>query len=356
MQNLHLDRKAIELDPDYQREGEIWDIERRRLLIDSILNGLDLPKFYMHEHWGSGGWDPQGPKYTVIDGKQRLEAMWSFMEDRLRTSKEAEYISDPKRVIADLTYSELTRRHPDLKARFDSYHLDVVTVRTDDTEIIEEMFCRLNDAAPANAAEKRNAKPGPGPRAIRKISEHPFFTETVPFSDKRYRHRDLAAKWLLIEQASERAEADGRRFVNTKKKDLDRLVGDLHKSKNGSAETARLSERAEKTLDNMNKTFESKDRLLKNIGMAILYYYQFSGETDARKEKRPAVATTRDILARFEAARVENRKVAKEGEASDRELEDFEKHSQTPNDAYALETRHGILNRWIAKERRKRRL
>lgn len=39
---------AIEKDPNYQRRGDIWTVEKRQLLIDSILNDYDLPKLYFH--------------------------------------------------------------------------------------------------------------------------------------------------------------------------------------------------------------------------------------------------------------------------------------------------------------------
>ncbi|MES2725776.1 MAG: DUF262 domain-containing protein, partial [Bacteroidota bacterium] len=45
---INYERKYINLSPDYQRNGELWNLEKRQLLIDSILNDYDIPKIYFH--------------------------------------------------------------------------------------------------------------------------------------------------------------------------------------------------------------------------------------------------------------------------------------------------------------------
>ena len=62
----------IELQPDFQRSDEAWDIVRKSRLIESILLGLPLPAFYFSE-------DPLTNKRVVIDGLQRLTAIKDFV-------------------------------------------------------------------------------------------------------------------------------------------------------------------------------------------------------------------------------------------------------------------------------------
>jgi hypothetical protein len=45
---LIFEQNVIKIDPDYQRNGDVWSIEKRQLLIDSILNDYDIPKLYFH--------------------------------------------------------------------------------------------------------------------------------------------------------------------------------------------------------------------------------------------------------------------------------------------------------------------
>jgi len=42
-------RESIWFDPPYQRMSDVRPMDKRQLLIDSILNGDDVPKLYFHE-------------------------------------------------------------------------------------------------------------------------------------------------------------------------------------------------------------------------------------------------------------------------------------------------------------------
>jgi len=190
-------KDRIKMDPDYQRQGEIWNRDKRRLLIDTMINGFDVPKLYLHKFSPPIVEGGSTFEYAMIDGKQRAEAIFSFVENRYSLEADFKYLADEDIDLGGLTYRELATEYPDIKQDFDSFALDVVTIETDDTEIIEDLFSRLNEAMPLNAPEKRNAKPGPLPKAIRDISSHKFFKEKLPFTNSRYRHFDIAAKMML---------------------------------------------------------------------------------------------------------------------------------------------------------------
>src|SRR5262245_28376244 len=66
-------RDKIEM-PDFQRE-EVWSDFKKQLLIDSILHGWHLPKFYFTKN--SDG------TFECVDGQQRLNAIFEFFEDKL---------------------------------------------------------------------------------------------------------------------------------------------------------------------------------------------------------------------------------------------------------------------------------
>src|SRR2546428_13721552 len=69
---LHKERAQISF-PEYQRQPNLWSTEKNSLLIDSILQDIDIPKLYFN-HTGDGG-------YEVVDGQQRLWALWEFLDD-----------------------------------------------------------------------------------------------------------------------------------------------------------------------------------------------------------------------------------------------------------------------------------
>src|SRR6266487_1264767 len=104
----YLDRDKVFMNPVYQREANIWSIEKKQLLIDSIINHFDIPKLYFHEYLEPKLIEGKKRKYAVIDGKQRLLAIWEFIDNAFSLSDKFEYLPDPKVNLSGLTYRELT--------------------------------------------------------------------------------------------------------------------------------------------------------------------------------------------------------------------------------------------------------
>jgi hypothetical protein len=331
---LYLQKDEIWLEPPYQRMGEVWNVGKKQLLIDSLLNEFDIPKLYFHDFYPAESVTGHDYRYAIIDGKQRLNAVWGFIEGEFALGA-IELLNQPNVDIKGMTYGELGETHPRIKAQFDATLLPVVTVITQDTELIEEMFSRLNEAVPLNAAEQRNAFGGPIPPVVREVSKHPFMEEIVPFSNNRYRHFDLVCKFLLLE------EADG--LTDLKKEYLDEFVKNFRDRDAGEAKY--LQGEVEETFDVMREVFVKKDELLQTIGMFTLHYLIYgglSGEPWARD-------VPRRLLKEFEDARLENRVIAQDGVGkASYDLLEFDRFAQSPNDRVALEFRLGVLLEWLA--------
>lgn len=146
--NLFRIRDRIDMEPEYQREGDVWTSGKRKLLIDTIINGFDVPKIYMHKFAEPIEKNGKSYEYAVIDGKQRLSAIWDFIQGKFDLDEDFAYIKDETVKASNFTYSDLSRNYPDIKADFDAYHIAVVTIETKDIELIEDMFSRLNEAMP----------------------------------------------------------------------------------------------------------------------------------------------------------------------------------------------------------------
>lgn len=76
-------RERIDTNPDYQRPA-VWTQAQKQLLVDTILRNYDIPKFY----WRRTGRRPD--KYDVVDGQQRLRAMWAFTSCDFALPRDAE--------------------------------------------------------------------------------------------------------------------------------------------------------------------------------------------------------------------------------------------------------------------------
>jgi hypothetical protein len=334
IQYLYAMREMIWLDPPYQRMSDIWPRDKRQLLVDSVINGYDIPKLYFHELVPARQVGNTFQKYAIIDGKQRLETLWGFMDGNFALADDFEYLHDENVEISGLTYREIGDKYPMIKSRFDATSLIVVAVRTDDTELIDDMFSRLNEAVPLNAPEKRNAFGGPLPGKITELSSHRFFRDKLAFSNRRFKHRDLAAKFLLIEALD--------KITDTKKAYLDAFVRDWanpdNKKTNVDAECLKGS--VVEQLDRMADVFVDQDFLLKSLGMTLLLYHFF------RLAVKTAQATSvrREHFCSFETARQQNRRNAETDiSTANYDLLEFDKYVQTPNDAYATRIRLKVL-------------
>lgn len=328
-------REAIWFDPPYQRMSDVWPLEKRQLLVDSILNGYDVPKLYFHEFFPAKVIDGKKFKYAIVDGKQRLETIFSFIEGRFALDRDMEFIENPEVKPGGLTYAELARNLPDLKTRFDGFVLPVISILTDDSELIEDMFSRLNEAVPLNAAEKRNALGGPVPPKVRELTKHNFFVDKLPFNNRRYRHLDLATKFLYITQRGHLAD--------TKKVHLDEFVK-MHREKNSVDDVKQLSDISTAVLGFMASVFIDDDTLLRSVGTTVLYYFLFF---DAIRHGW-VDTLSRQQFETFDLTRVENRTSAEENVAkANYNLLEYDRLTQSPNDAVALRFRYAVLRQYI---------
>lgn len=72
-----MDRGELIPDPDWQR-GYIWKPKDERLLIDSIITGIPIPKFYLTEEYDA----KKGASiHYAVDGQQRLKAIYKFLNN-----------------------------------------------------------------------------------------------------------------------------------------------------------------------------------------------------------------------------------------------------------------------------------
>lgn len=333
---LNSERSFINVAPDYQRDGDVWTLEKKQLLIDSIINDYDIPKLYFHA-LSPAQKEKEGGKFdfAIIDGRQRIETIWSYIDGEFALDPEFEYFADPKVKLGGLTYTELAESYPRLKIRFDSYTLPVVCVETEDTDLIEDMFSRLNEAVPLNAAERRSAIGGPMAQAIKDIAAHPFFVRNVRFSDSRYRHREVAARLLFLEYSR---ELYGK-ILDTKKPYLDDMV---RKAKAGEfAKTEHLKAIVDKVLTVLSEVFTDRDSLLRSLSVVPVVYLTAQ------------LAVEKNVLNLFRRRRIEefydsletNRRIAANDiSRANFELLEFDRMSQQgTNDAASIRERCRIL-------------
>lgn len=245
------EKNKFNLNPSYQRETGVWSLEKRQLFIDSLINSFDIPKIYLHDLRSK----KEPISFAVVDGKQRLSTIWSFIEGRFKLSDGFKYLGNedtyPDKGMSFQDFSELW------KERFKNISVDVVYIQFAEEDDIEELFSRLNNGEPLNAAEKRNAMGGAMCQLIRETAMHPLFTKVLPFGNKRYSHFEVAAKLLKLEENELKT---GTLVCDLKKRHLDELV---ETNRNLTEKQKKdLYVRVERNMNLMVKIFSEKDALL----------------------------------------------------------------------------------------------
>jgi hypothetical protein len=339
---LYSERDEINLNPEYQRMGGVWTKEKRQLLIDSLLNDYDIPKIYFHE-LSNDSLTKTGFRYAVIDGRQRLESIWDFIDGKFALASDFEYQRDKSIDLAGLGYDDIAKQYPKIRVKFDSFVLPVVTVVVDGDEVdlIEDMFSRLNEAVPLNAAEKRNAFGGNLVKSFAEISATEFFVDKVKFRNNRYQHREAAARFLLVEDSLSKNPAQ---LVDTKKVYLDALARRYAVENKNHVEY--ITKKVKDVLKVMSSEFMEKDDLLAAQGILVVYYLIF--RQAERENMLPQV--TRRKLIDFRKALADNRNAAaKNYEQASFDLLEFDRlNQQGTNDASSIKERCRILADFLA--------
>jgi uncharacterized protein DUF262 len=177
----HQRKKKIDPKPQYQR-GPVWNQAKQQLLIDTMLRQYDIPKFYLRKL-------PKGPKFEheVIDGQQRLLAIWGFMADEFPVALDTDAFPE----FGDLSGKYYSQLSGDVWDRFGMYELTVVEVIDATEEEIRDLFLRLQEGVSLNPAEKRNAMLGNMRDFVHELVENNRVFLLTSISSKRFAWDDL---------------------------------------------------------------------------------------------------------------------------------------------------------------------
>ena len=180
-------RGRINTEAEYQR-GEVWSEPQQQLLIDSILRGFDLPKIFLRRLK-----DGSDLLFDVVDGVQRLTSIWRFLSDEYPLPRSYSYPGLGQ--VGGKSWSELPL---DAKDRLQFTKITVTELEDTDEDEIRELFQRLQQGEPLNAAERRNAMLGPVRDFVAKeLAKHPLWPLTT-LKHQRFGWDEMSAIILAL--------------------------------------------------------------------------------------------------------------------------------------------------------------
>lgn len=204
-----LQKRASQIEfGEYQREPSVWDVDKKRRLIDSILRSYDISSIYFYEK--------EKNRYECIDGRQRINAIFSFLGINL--TDEVNQLDNHflfrssdelfgKKMLTDFDGKRFIKLKDDEAGEFFSeeqrtkileYQLNVIELTELESESdLHLMFLRLQLGAALNAGEKLNAMKGEMRDFIfKRLGRHPFFQNLV-IPQKRFSKEQTAAQVAL---------------------------------------------------------------------------------------------------------------------------------------------------------------
>lgn len=311
--------------PDYQREPKIWRLKDKQLLIDSILTDIDIPKLYLYKEKG-------GDVFDVIDGQQRLWAIWEFIDNEYPCE-----IRGQSKYFKDL---DSPTRDNILK-----YGLQITLITDVSDDYLRELFLRLQLGLLLNTGEKLHASSGKLRDFVFKSMVEHEFIKTVTIPKRRYPKETLCAQ-ICINSFS---IVTTKEFSRTRYEDLKYFFWQYQDPTGNDLKIYNDQiKNIVATLDKLNLYFKDNAKILRNRSL-ILSVYLFAedlaktlSDADIKKTMPKFVSFIQEFSTRLkeESKAGFNRK--------NEVLYLFESClSNAPGEKYQIERRHAALKEFF---------
>lgn len=240
-------KNKIVLDTSIQRKEDQWNKKKKSLLILSGIQGIIIPGVFAKETLN----EKNDTIWEVLDGKQRLTTLNSFLNDEFKLDKTLpeEY--------ANKKFSELDEETQNTIKNIEI----VVNVYQDITEQETEIiFCRLNNGQKLSNDNLLRAHMGPELRAfVDEAIEKPFMSKTALTNGQLKKSEDqgvvLAALSLIADCGTTDFSKDGLTAF------VDEFKEDFNKENVQSILDA---------LDWLDTVIEEKNKYLKKISLPMI--------------------------------------------------------------------------------------
>lgn len=257
-------QNVIDFNPPYQRKAGVWNEGKKQLLVDSVLNGFDIPKLYLHTQPED---DPFN--WAVVDGKQRITTLLEFMNGGFSLAKDFVYKgpelpNGAKPPTRGQAWSDLEEAVKDV---YKNYTIATTEISRASRSEIEQLFIRLNDGVKLNDAEYRQGLGGDVIEMIESIERHELFKSKVGFSDNRFDFKEVACRIIVAEAALSKKQA----LPTLKKAILNKFVVD-HTEFDKEAKEKLLGQ-VKKNLDYLLPCFNNNSKELQKSTTQLYYIW-----------------------------------------------------------------------------------
>lgn len=190
--------KKFNVNPKFQRKSSVWSEDKRAYLIDTIFRNYPIPPIFLREHIDKNSGET---KYDVIDGKQRIESIVSFLKDELAMPIDIydDYAGLSAKKLSDI------KNDPTLESyllNFWRYDLPIEYIATEEEYVINDIFDRLNrNGEPLTRQELRHSKHSGTElyKVINRLTETPFWKQNLhKLKDNRMEDDEFVSELLFF--------------------------------------------------------------------------------------------------------------------------------------------------------------
>lgn len=183
------DQKKIILDPEFQRNPNVWSLKQKSKFIESIILNFPLPYWYVTQ--------TRNGEYIVVDGLQRTLAIRDFMNNEFKLTG-LEALSH----LNTLNFEDLKKLQGDYETRIEDKKISLYVIQHSASSVIYDIFNRVNTGGTKlERQEIRNCIfTGKSTRLLKKLSEEEYFKQAIDggFSPKRMKDRELILRYLAF--------------------------------------------------------------------------------------------------------------------------------------------------------------
>ncbi len=330
------DSKRLDLNPSYQRRS-VWTRKDRIFFLDTIFKGYPCPAVYLHKTINDRG----RATYHVIDGKQRLETILKFTDNRITLPAEFDN-SNPK--LAGKKWKDLDTENRKI---FWNYSIPVDQFDAVDTSIIDAMFERLNkNTKKLEAQELRHAKfDGWFIRFAEGLSENSEQLKHLKVvtigRSKRMKDVQFISELMLV-LILEKVNGFSQFMIDDFYAEYDNPETEL------DFNTVRFEERMNNTIDNINSLNNINECVFKHATTVGQFYTLFAVIALHKKDQNYSQAELNEIAKKYSSFMqlYETHKINKD--STDEDVINYTVASTGANTEEPLRiTRHTILNKII---------
>ena len=321
--------------PDFQREKQLWSTAHKARLIDSILKDYDIPKLYFNQP------EKSVDEFEVIDGQQRLWAIWEFFSDAYSIEMNGDELN-----FSQLEEPKYKAKYKTVKNRINNYKLQITVFEEADENYLRELFVRLQWGLLLVTGEKLHAATGEMKNFVfDKLATRNFILELgLPKTRTRFARETLCAQ-ICINSFS-RVQFKGS-FARTRYEDLlEFFKAYAHPTGKDRTFFDQQTEKITTVIDQLWQAFGTDTETLSNRSYLLSVYLLF--EELAGKDGK-ASDSEKKLFGEFVLTlRNQLKDEAKKGfNRTDEELYRFQAHlSSAPTERYQIERRHEELKKF----------